>query len=102
MLKVVKKENVVDYKSKQQKAVEWLQEVIQHNFKESKNIESACIFWVEKKEDGKFQPNIAYFDMPDTEDFDYIKRCLSDFILNRKFDDYLKEHIGDYLEYVND
>lgn len=102
MLKVVKDDKIVDYKSKQQKAVEWLQEVIQQNFTEAKNIESACMFWVEKKENGKFQPNIAYFEMPDTEDFEYIAGCLKDFILNRKIDDYLKEHIGDYLEYVND
>lgn len=102
MLKIVKDEKVADFKNKHQKALEWLQQVIENNFKEAKNIDSAVIFWVEKKENGKFQPNIAYYDMPDTESFEYIKGCLNDFILYRKFEDYLKEHIGEYLEYVND
>jgi len=102
MLKVVKDDKIADFKSRHEKALEWLQKVITANFQEAKNIDSAVMLWVEKKENGKFQPNIAYFEMPDTEDFEYIAGCLKDFILNRKFDDYLKEHIGDYLEYVND
>lgn len=102
MLKVVKNEKIVDYKTRQQQFLEWIKEVIEINFKETEQIQDAILIWSKKDEKGNTQTVHSRFNICSVADVEYYRDCLNDYILNRKFDDYLKEHIGDYLEYVND
>lgn len=102
MLKVVENKNVVDYKTRQQQFLEWLKEVIDVNFKGNEQIEDAILIWNRKDEKGNIKTVHSRFNISNVSDVEYYRDCLNDYILNRKFDDFLREHIGDYLEYVND
>ncbi len=102
MLKEVKKEqtNVVDYKTRQQQFLEWLKEVIEVNFKQNEQIEDAILIWNKKNEKGETKTVHARFNITNISDVEYYRDCLNDYILYRKFDDFMREHISDYLEYV--
>lgn len=100
MLREIKKTNIIDYKTRQQQFLEWLQEVIEVNFKDSKQIENAILVWAEKDEKGKIKTMHARFNTLDISDVEYFRDCLNDFVQERKFDEFLRDHIGDYLEYI--
>lgn len=100
MLKIVENEKIKNFKQRHEEFLEWLEEVKKNNFEDASNIDSALMIWVQKDEKGNLRPFTAHFRMPKVDDFEYLQHCLSDYILNWKFENYLKEHIGDFLEYI--
>ena len=92
--------NVVDYKSRQQQFLEWLQAVVEINFKQKRQIENAVLIWSEKDKQGNIKARHSRFNYK-LEDFEFFNDAMKEFILNRKFDEFLREHISDYLEYIN-
>ena len=102
MLKEVKNNKVVNFKQRHQEFTEWLEEVKKENFSDASKIDSAVMIYVTKDEKGELHATKVHFRMPEVEDFEYIAACLKEYILNWKFENYLKEHIGDFLQYVND
>lgn len=102
MLEEVKNNKVVNFKQRHQEFTEWLEEVKKENFSDASKIDSAVMIYVTKDEKGELHATKVHFRMPEVEDFEYIAECLKEYILNWKFENYLKEHIGDFLQYVND
>ena len=102
MLEVVKNNKVVNFKQRHQEFTQWLEEVKKENFSDASKIDSAVMIWTTKDEKGKIHTTKVHFRMPEVEDFEFIAAVLEEYILNWKFENYLKEHIGDFLQYVND
>ena len=98
--KIENNSKVVDYKTRQQLFLEWLQTVVEINFKRKRNIENAVLLWAETDEQGRTNTKHARFNCK-LSDFEFFNACMKEFILNRKFDEFLREHIGDYLEFIN-
>ena len=87
--------NVKQFKSKSEKFNEWLEAVKEINKFDTTPPESCLMMYTDK--DGKAYS--VYYQCGD----DMIWKFSDDLkreALERKFDSYLKEHIGDYLEYV--
>lgn len=101
MRKIEKETNIAAFKNKQQKFCEWLEEVINSNFKEEKPIvKNAMVLWTEVDAEGKEHKFLAKFDCG-LEEHNEFAAFLQRILLHQMFDDYLREHISDYLEYVN-
>lgn len=98
--KIENNSKVVDYKTRQQLFLEWLQTVVEINFKRKRNIENAILLWTEQDKQGNIKTKHARFNCK-LNDYEFFKDCMKEFILNRRFDEFLREHIGDYLEYIN-
>lgn len=98
--KIENNSNVIDYKTRQQQFLEWVQTVIEVNFKKERQIENAVLLWAEKDKQGKIRTKHARFNCK-LDDYEFFRTCMNDFILERKFDEFLREHISDYLEYIN-
>jgi len=99
MLKVIENENVVNYRTNQQQFLEWLQAVIIANFRKKKRLKSAMLLWTVEDEKGAIKTRHARFKC-DLDDYEFMNRCLEAYIQERRFDEFLTEHIGDYIEYI--
>ena len=78
--------NVVDYKTRQQLFLEWLQTVVEIDFKKKVQIENAVLLWTEKDRQGKIKTKHARFNC-NLEDYEFFNDAMKEFILNRKYDE---------------
>lgn len=90
---------IVEFKSKQTRFNEWLEEVNERNFK-GKDIESAIIIWETKDKNGESTANHARFNC-DLLNRKWFHRCLGENIKELEFDEYLRKHIHEYIEFIN-
>lgn len=99
-----KEKDVINFRNKKQTFLKWLENVKENNFETEKaaDIDSCLIIWADKDENNKVKSKMAFYNMADIEDFDFFTSCLKDYMLERKFEDYLTHHIGDFLEFIND
>lgn len=101
MLKVVKKEeNIVDFKTRQEQFETWLKKVVEANCKEE-TVEHAVLVFERKDKEGKTKLDAARINST-VEEFERFSLFLKDAILYSKIDDYLRNNIGDYLQYVEE
>lgn len=91
---------IVEFKTKQTKFKEWLQEVNKLNF-ENKDIESAIIIWETKDNQNKCIANHARFNC-DLSNMQWFKECLCEKVKELEFDKFMREHINEYIEFIND
>lgn len=91
---------IVEFKSKQTKFKEWVQEVIKENF-EDVNIESAIFIWETKDEKGYSKATEARFKC-DLNNKKWFYNSLGENIRELEFDKFMREHIDEYVEFIND
>lgn len=101
MLKVVEnKEKIVDFKTRQKQFENWLKKVVEVNCKEE-TVEHAVIVFEKKDKDGNTKLEAARFNST-VEEFEKFSLFLQDSILYSKIDGYLRQNIGDYLQYIEE
>lgn len=88
---------VIDIRTKEPNYESWYSEVIDSN-PNLKRTKKACIFWMEDLGDSE-RADWAYLNM-ETDDLEYLCKSLEDVIFKRKMEDFLKDNIGDYIEYI--
>lgn len=99
MLKIVdNKEKIVDFKTRQEQFENWIKKVVEANCTEE-TVEHAVIVFERKDKEGKTSLDAARFNSTVTE-FEKFSLFLQDAILYSKIDDYLKNNINDYLQYI--
>ena len=91
---------IVEFKSKQTEFKEWLQEVVKENF-ENKNIESAIFIWEIEDENGFSTAMEAIFNC-DLKNKKWFYNSLGENIRELEFDKFMREHVKDYIEIIND
>lgn len=91
---------IVEFKSKQTKFKEWVQEVVKENF-EDKNIESAIFIWEIEDENGFSTAMEAKFNC-DLKNKKWFYYSLGENIRELEFDKFMREHVKDYIEIIND
>ena len=90
--------NIITFKSRKQQFNEWYNEVTERNFKDTNNIPTALFLWETKTKDNHIYNN-AYFNC-ELDDLEWFYECLGKYIMERRFDEYLSKHIGEYIEYI--
>lgn len=91
---------VISIKTKSQVFDDWLREVVEENKLHGQTApESAVIIWEVKDEQGNSRAVSARFNAGLVE-LDWYYQCMGDYVLERKFDDFLKENIQYYLKYI--
>lgn len=99
MLKIVdNKEKIVDFKTRQEQFENWIKKVVEANCTEE-TVEHAVIVFERKDKEGKTSLDAARFNST-VEEFEKFSLFLQDAILYSKIDDYLKNNINDYLQYI--
>lgn len=99
MLKIVdNKEKIVDFKTRQEQFENWIKKVVEANCTEE-TVEHAVIIFERKDKEGKTSLDAARFNST-VEEFEKFSLFLQDAILYSKIDDYLKNNINDYLQYI--
>lgn len=91
---------IVEFKSKQTRFKEWLEEVNELNFKD-KEIESAMIIWETKDKNGESIANHVHLNC-DLSNRKWFHRCLGENIKELEFDEYLRKHLNEYIEFINE
>ena len=86
---------VVDIKTKEQVFPDWWREVSETNFKHS-TPKSVLIIW----EDEKGVANHCRYNC-DFNTMDWFFHCLEDRMYELKFDKWIREHLDEYIEYLN-
>jgi hypothetical protein len=75
----------------------WLQDVVQQN-PEINQATQGLMIW-NKTVDGKECADWAYLNC-ETEDLEYYVRSLQDVLFQRRLEDFMTKHIGEYVEYI--
>ena len=75
----------------------WLQDVVQQN-PEINQATQGIMIW-NKVVDGKECSDWAYLNC-ETEDLEYYVRSLQDILFQRRLEDFMAKHIGEYVEYI--
>lgn len=90
--------NIITFKSRKQQFNDWLSDVTERNFKSDTNIPTALFLWETKNKDNHFCNN-AYFNC-ELDDLEWFYECHGKYIMERRFDEYLRKNIGDYIQYI--
>lgn len=90
--------SIITFKSKAQNLKEWHDAVYQENLSQP-NIKSAMLLYEHVDKDGS-QAHAAWFEC-DLNQMKWFHKCLGEKIKELEFDKFLREHIDEYLEYVN-
>lgn len=93
-----KTENIVDFKTRQEQFHSWVEKCVEANCTEH-TIEHAVLIMARKDKNGKEVLDAARFNST-VKEFEEFSTFLQDCILYSKLDDYLRNNIGDYLQYV--
>lgn len=88
---------VISIKSKEPTMQAWLQDVVQQN-PEINQATQGLMIW-NKTVDGKECADWAYLNC-ETEDLEYYVRSLQDILFQRRLEDFMTKHIGEYVEYI--
>ena len=88
---------VISIKSKEPTMQAWLQDVVQQN-PEINQATQRLMIW-NKTVDGKECADWAYLNC-ETEDLEYYVRSLQDILFQRRLEDFMTKHIGEYVEYI--
>lgn len=91
--------NIFKFKSKKQLFEEWWQEVYVANFK-NQDIKSALIIYETADEKGEPLASHCRFNC-DMTNLQWFNRCLGEKIKEMEFDKFMKEHINEYIEYID-
>lgn len=87
------------FKSKKQLFNEWYQEAFNVNFKNN-DVKSALIIYETVDEKGHPIASHCRFNC-DMTNLEWFHRCLGDKVKELQFDKFIKEHINDYIEYID-
>lgn len=90
---------IIEFKNRKQLFDEWLEEVTKRNFKD-KQIESALFVWELPKTKDGYPSEFCKFNC-DLDQLKYFHRKLGEHIQEREFDEFLRENIQDYIEYID-
>lgn len=87
--------NIIEFKNRKVKFKEWLKEVQETNFNDQE-VDHCVIIWENTKE-----VNYARFNC-DLHTLRYLHQILGCSIRKLELDEFLKENIGDYIQYIED
>ena len=92
------KNKIVEFKNRKQQFDEWLKEVADVNFK-NQEINSALFIWELPPEKDGFQATHCRYNC-DLSQLKWFHRQLGEKIKELEFDEFLREHIGEYIEFI--
>lgn len=94
---------VINIKTKNQTFKDWLREVIELNKLDENfgDVSSAIFFWESKDEEGKPVAQCARFNI-NLEELDWYKRCLEGTLEDLRLRNFLRDNIGDFIQYIGD
>ena len=94
---------VIDLKTKNQLFDSWIKEVIElHKLDEgSSKVGSAVFMWETKDEDGSYSAHTAYLNA-DLAELEWYQRCFNKMVQERQIADFLRRHIGDFIQYIEE
>lgn len=90
--------NIIDFKTRAQQLDEWWREVYNTNFKD-KNIKSVLVIYEAEDDKGRSIANHARFEC-DKSNMEWFNNCLSDKVRELQFDEWMREHVNDYIGYI--
>ena len=88
---------VIPFKTKSERFNDWVDEVLSSNELLEKSPENAMIIWY----DGDTKKGMYARYNCDLDTLDYFKSCFEDLIRDLRFRQFLREHIHEFLEYIN-
>lgn len=89
---------IIEFKNKQDKFEEWFQEIKQVNF-DNKQIESALFLWELPPTKDGYSVTHCRFNC-DLDQLKWFHKEVGEYIKEREFDKFMREHINEYLEYL--
>ena len=90
---------VIDFKTKEQMFEQWYNKVFDTNMK-GKETPSAMIIWEGKDEKGDPVVMHARYNV-DLTNLRWFHRAISETVLDKTFDNWMRTHIKEYLEHIN-
>ena len=89
---------ILEFKTREEQFEDWFNEVKRTNF-DGKRIESALFIWeLPPTEDG-YQATHCKFNC-DLDQLKWFHRELGEYIKEREFDEFMKKHVNEYIEYI--
>lgn len=92
------KHKIIEFKSKEQQFEQWWKDVYDTNFKDQ-SIKSALVIFETADKDG-CQAHSTRFEC-DLLNLKWFHRCLGEFIQKADFDKWMREHVNEYIEYLD-
>lgn len=92
--------NVVEFKNKDQQFEEWWKDVFETNFKDKPAPPSAIIIWENVNEDGTSQAYSAHYNCK-LREWEWFLRGMDDKVREMLFDKWIRDHLDEYIEYLN-
>lgn len=90
--------SILEFKTRKQQFKEWLEDVQNVNFKD-KEISSALFIWELPPDKDGYQATHCKFNCS-LDQLKWFHRELGEYIKEKEFDKYLREHIDEYLQYI--
>lgn len=90
--------SILEFKTRQQQFEEWFEEVRKVNF-EGQEIKSALFIWELSPTKDGFIATHCKFNCP-LDQLKWFHRELGNYIRDREFDEYLRNHIQEYIEFI--
>lgn len=94
------RDNIVKFKDKKEQFKDWVADVMRENFEGKKPPSSAILLWEEQDDDGCSTAHCVHFDCS-IKEWRWYNSCFGDKVREMEFDKWLREHINDYIEYVD-
>ena len=93
--------DIIQFKTKSQKFLDWFQEVKEYNEFETKEVENAVMIWYEKPKDEKSKGKcmLARFNC-EKDDLEYFEQVLHSAVTEVQMALFLRDHIHEFLEYI--
>ena len=94
--------NVIEFKSKDQLFENWFNMVVNTNALDKKDSvpKSAIIMWEGKNSKGEDTIFHARYNV-DTDTLSWYSRCIAAAVQERRFDEWMREHLDEYIEFIN-
>lgn len=89
---------ILEFKNRKQQFEEWLKEVEKTNFKDQE-VSSALFIWETPTNKEGYQATHCKFNCP-LDQLKWFYKELGEYIKEREYDEYLRKHIHEYLEYI--
>lgn len=92
--------NVVEFKNKDQQFEEWWKEVFEINFKGKPAPPSAIVLWENVDDKGMSTAHCVHYNC-EMREWEWFLRCFDDKVREMLFDKWIREHLDEYIEYLN-
>lgn len=91
---------ILEFKNKDQQFEDWYKGVFEANFKDRKAPPSAILIWEEVDDEGMSQAHCVHYNC-EIREWEWFKHCLDDKVQELLFDKWIREHLDEYIEYLN-